>query len=432
MPDMLYRQLIELSDDCVKQLDLEGRILAVNEPGLKLLGATAAQLVGRAWDTMWPIAAQPVVAAACEAARLGRSSRFVAETVDADVRRWWTVLTGPLRDMSGTVVGIGAVSRDITQRLQLEEAMDTLNESLRERLTMAERSVRYSDEQAAVLENELEAATKAILAVDEANTVLQAELDGAEVARRAAERIANQSQKAAAVGQMVAGLAHDFNNNLQTIMSALEALSASESSMSAKQQRFLAYAEQAARHASGNAKRLLAFSRSHPYQPEYLDLWAVVSEVLPLISATLGAKVTVQADPYSEALHTFADPHAFQQALMNLAINARDACDGCGTIVVRLGEESVPEGQISSTLGEGEYVFVELTDDGAGMSAEVLERMFEPFFTTKPEGKGTGLGMAQVLGFAQQASGTARIVSEVGKGTTVRLLFPKVSMLVEA
>lgn len=402
MADMPYRQLIELSDDCVKYLDLDGRIVAVNQPGLSLLGSTAEQLAGNLWETLWPEPSKAAVARACAAAREGNTTRFVAYTGDTQAPRWWSALVGPLRNDLGAVAGIGAVSRDITQRLLLEEAMDSLNDSLRKRLGLA----------------------------DQMNVVLQEERDGADIARRAAERIATQSQKTAAIGQLVAGLAHDFNNNLQTIMSALDGLSSSADAMAPSQQRYLTYAEGAARHAAGNAKRLLAFSREHPYDPEYLELWSVVADVLPLIGATLGKAVTVRAEPFPTELHTFADRHAVQQALMNLAINARDACEAGGTLLLRLGEQTVSEEHDSPAQAEGHYVFIELVDDGAGMSDDVLDRMFEPFFTTKPEGKGTGLGMAQVLGVMRQASGTANITSKLGQGTTVRLLFPRTDAMV--
>ncbi|MGN6482365.1 two-component system sensor histidine kinase NtrB [Luteibacter sp.] len=424
MAYQLHRQLLELSDDCVKQLDLDGRIRSVNEPGLRLLGASAAELEGRSWEVLWPIAGRPAVQRACAAARQGQATRFIGETIQGERRRWWTVFTGPLRDEHGTVVGIGAVSRDISDRLQFEDAMDMLNARLQHRLDRAERSVRTGDEHAAALEAALDAATEAVEEGHAAQSSLREKLDLAEVARLAAEQIALQTQKSAAVGQMVAGLAHDFNNNLQTIMTALETLAASPLEMTAQQARYFSFAEQAARLASVNVRRLLAFSRSHPYAPEHRDLGALLDEVLPLIIGTLGSRFTVQAVRSDAALPVFADPHAFHQALMNLAMNARDACGGAGRIALRTGREVIPV----DGADEGahpDYVYVELSDDGDGMSEDVLARVFEPFFTTKAAGKGTGLGLAQVLGFAQQAGGTSRILSEVGAGTTVRLVFPR-------
>lgn len=225
-------------------------------------------------------------------------------------------------------------------------------------------------------------------------------------------------------------MAHDLNNNLQTLITALDALMLAED-LSPRQVRFSGHAMTAARQAATMTRRLLAFSRKHPYQPERLDLVAVITEVLPMVEGTLGPDMRVEVEAFPHPLPVFADGHLVQQGVLNLRVNARDACEGRGTIRVHFGVEQIA-GDLSGDLREGTYVFAEVADDGPGMTEEVREKLFQPFFTTKAPGKGTGLGMAQVMAAVRQAGGTVRVTTALGEGTRVRLLLPRARDLAHA
>jgi PAS domain S-box len=422
------QQLIDLAQDCVKRLDLEGHIRSVNAQGVVLFGVeNAAALIGRAWWTLWPADFQPTAIGAVEGACAGRTSRFIGATIgddDNDERRWWSVAVGPLSDADGRITGIGAVSRDITERVHLEASLNAINDALRERLVEAQCTIDRVERRERALTEELTSAERAVVASDRENLDLHDRLDLAAMAQSAAERVAQQAQKGEAIGQLVAGLSHDFNNNLQTVISALDALITLDE-LTPRSARFAGFALTAARHAEVMSRRLLAFTRVHPYEPAPLDLVQTVGDILPMMDGTLGRDMRVELVEPSEALPVFADGHSIQQGVMNLCVNARDACLGQGTIRVSFGTVRVDADAATVILPEGEYVYAEVEDDGPGMTEEVRERLFQPFFTTKPPGQGTGLGMAQVLGLMRQASGSVDVHTVLGQGTRVRLLFPR-------
>ncbi|UPG93839.1 two-component system sensor histidine kinase NtrB [Luteibacter aegosomatissinici] len=421
------QQLMDIAQDCVMQLDLAGQITAVNAPGVILLRLpNASAVIGRPWSALWPKEFQQTVADAVAAAATGRTTRFVAATEGADAqRRWWSVSVGPLTKPDASVEAIGTVSREITERVQLEASLDAINTTLRERLAAAQSTIASGVRRETGLRDELAIAERAVTASDRENADLHDRLDLAALAQFAAERVAQQAQKGEAVGQLVAGLSHDFNNNLQTVISALDALVAMDD-LTPQQGKFAGFALDAARHASVMSQRLLAFTRVHPYVPSHLDLVAVMADIVPMMAGTLGRGMRLEMDAGAGPLAVFADAHSIQQGLMNLCVNARDACEGNGTIRITFGAEHVDAEQASLVLPEGDYVFAEVADNGPGMPDEVKERLFQPFFTTKPAGQGTGLGMAQVLGLMRQASGSVEVQSQLGEGTRVRLVFPRV------
>ncbi|MDQ7996924.1 MAG: ATP-binding protein [Luteibacter sp.] len=434
MTDFLsqQQQLMDLAQDCVKRLDLEGRVLSVNVQGVALFGVeNAAALIGRAWWTLWPADFQPTAISALNAARSGRTSRFIgATTYDDDQRRWWSVAVGPLADDNGRITGIGAVSRDVTERVQLEASLDAINGTLRERLAEAQSTIDQAERRERALHEELTSAERTVVAVHQENAELHDRLDLAAMAQSAAERVAQQAQKGEAIGQLVAGISHDFNNNLQTVISALDALITLDE-LTPRSARYAGFALTAARHAALMSRRLLAFTRVHPYAPVSLDLVQTVGDILPMMDGTLGRDMRVELVEPTDALPIFADGHSIQQGVMNLCVNARDACQGRGTVRVTFGAARVEADAATVILPEGDYVYVEVADDGPGMTEEVRERLFQPFFTTKAPEKGTGLGMAQVLGLMRQASGSVEVQTTLGEGTRVRLLFPRSRMPVE-
>ncbi|MDF4025709.1 PAS domain-containing protein [Luteibacter sp. PPL201] len=412
----IFKQLLDLSQDCVKQLDLDGMVVAVNAPGVALLRLKDEHdLVGHAWVPMWPTAYQPVIAGALDAARAGERVHVTAVSeLPGQGERWWSIVVGPLADADGRVTSLGAISREITERVQVERSLDALNGALRDSLARTRQQLHQ-------VSREL---SEAISTGDEANVLLQQQLDLAEMARNAAEQVVSQSQKSEAIGQIVVGMGHDFNNNLQIVLSALEAIP-SVGELNPGQDRFLGFARAAAQHAALVSRRLLAFSRVHPFTPEHLDLATIVGEMVPLIRMTLGRDVAVTLTPAPEHLPTYADAHSIQQGLVNLCLNARDACQGSGTVAIRFGTQEVSGDEARAELGEGIYVFVDVEDDGTGMDEEVRERLFDPFFTTKHEGKGTGLGMTQVLAAVRQSGGGIDVQSTPGVGTRIRLLLPR-------
>jgi PAS domain S-box-containing protein len=432
MSELRVQQLMDLAHDGVMELDVDGRITALNDRSAAMLGIPDRLTgLGQSWSSLWPSENRLAAADAVAYARGGRATRFVATTVDPDeVRHWWSVSVGPLTDVNASITALGAVARDITERVRMEASLDAINEAMSERLAVAKRSLASGGRREVSLADDLARAERAVSVSDRANAVLRDRLDLASMAQGVAERAAEHAQKNEAIGQLVAGMAHDLNNDLQAVMSALDAVLSGDD-VTAKQEKFLGYALTAARQGSVMSRRLLGFSRKHPYQPERLDLGEVMAEVLPMVEGTLGPQMRVEVSSSPDPLPVFADGHLVQQGLLNLCVNARDACEGGGVIRLSFGTEHVAADPVNA-LPEGEYVFADVADDGPGMSDEVREKLFQPFFTTKPAGKGTGLGMAQVMGAMRHAGGTVVVTTALGEGTRVRLLFPRAKDAAEA
>jgi PAS domain S-box-containing protein len=248
--------------------------------------------------------------------------------------------------------------------------------------------------------------------------------------RRAAEEQLRQAQKMEAIGQLTGGVAHDFNNLLTAIIGNLEMLT-SLLPTGDPGRRFAEGALRAASRGSRLTEHLLAFSRRQEIRPEIVDLNKLVRENVVLCQKAVGDGIEIELSLPDEVWPCEIDPAQFGAAILNLAANARDAMSRSGRVtirtenVTRLGPDGVD--QLA-----GDYVLVSVTDNGCGMSAEVLERAFEPFYTTKEVGKGTGLGLSQVYGFAKQSGGAARIESELGRGTTVQIYLPRAAGRVRA
>lgn len=252
------------------------------------------------------------------------------------------------------------------------------------------------------------------------------ELEAQMAAREASEAALRQSQKMEAIGQLTGGIAHDFNNMLTGILSALDIIRMRlDMGRVDDLERFLDTATTSSQRAAALTQRLLAFSRRQSLDARQVEVKALIEAMQPLLRSSLDESVRIRIEVAAEPLHATLDSNQFESALLNLAINARDAMPKGGELVLRAFPLQVAEGE-RATVPAGQYAMVVVSDTGTGMPPEVVERAFEPFFTTKPIGKGTGLGMSMVYGFMQQSGGHIDIASAPGQGTTVSLFIPLV------
>lgn len=240
--------------------------------------------------------------------------------------------------------------------------------------------------------------------------------------RRESEKASLQAQKMEAVGQLTAGLAHDFNNLLQVVNGNLE-LAAGR----VDDERTLRYLQSARSAAERGAKltgQLLAFARKSRLDPRPIDVSTCVHGFVEVMESSIGTQVELQLSLRRSLPKAVLDPEQFEMAVLNIVINARDAMPSGGMVEIVTGKVRLNGDAAARGLTPGEYITVEVRDEGEGMPPHVIERAREPFFTTKGTGKGTGLGLAMASGFVQQSRGRLEIESEVGRGTVVRMLFP--------
>ncbi|HEY5081807.1 MAG TPA: CHASE3 domain-containing protein [Bauldia sp.] len=253
--------------------------------------------------------------------------------------------------------------------------------------------------------------------------------------RQQTEETLRQSQKLELVGQLTGGIAHDFNNLLTIIIGNLDTLKRRLSAPSAEQVAALKeslgapieLALKGARSAAQLTHRLLAYARRQPLEPTRLDLNRLVSTMSDLLTRTLGESINVETVLAGGLWRTFADANQVENALLNLAINARDAMKDGGRLTIETANSFLDDAYAArfGDVKPGQYVLLSVTDTGVGIPTEVMERVFEPFFTTKGDGEGSGLGLAMVHGFVKQTDGHVRIYSEVGQGTSVKIYLPR-------
>lgn len=258
--------------------------------------------------------------------------------------------------------------------------------------------------------------------ISERNAALAA-LQAEKAERLKTEAMLRQAQKMEAVGQLTGGIAHDFNNLLTIIVGNLERLD-KRFRDDPELHRSIRSAMEGASRGAALTQKLLAFGRRQPLAAETIDANALIDNIAELIRRAVGERVTVELDLDASLWPVDIDSNQLENALLNLAVNARDAMPDGGQLTISssnvLNPQTAEEGEI-----DGPYVMITVSDNGSGMPPDVLSRAFEPFYTTKPVGEGSGLGLSQVYGFVKQSSGHVDIISAPGMGTTIRIYLPR-------
>jgi PAS domain S-box-containing protein len=328
----------------------------------------------------------------------------------ADGEYGWAIDVGaPRLDERGEFHGhVGSVL-DITERKGIEDEREHLVGALSDLTNTLEARVGERTE-------ELAAANRALIAQIEE--------------RERVEEALRQAQKVEAIGQLTGGVAHDFNNLLTIIIGNLETLQrqlAKDAPDPARLDRAAGNALRGAQRAAALTQRLLAFSRRQPLSPRPIDANKLIAHMSELLRRSLGEAIAVETVLAGGLWRTHADPNELESAILNLAINARDAMPEGGRLTIETANIYLDERYATrhAEVAPGQYVVVAITDTGTGMSRDVLAQAFEPFFTTKEIGQGTGLGLSQVYGFVKQSGGHVKIYSEPGQGTTVKVYLPR-------
>jgi len=290
----------------------------------------------------------------------------------------------PTRDLEGRVDGIFVQATDVTDRSQAEHALQSLNATLEQRV------------------------------VDEVSE------------RMRTEDQLRQAQKMDAIGQLTGGIAHDFNNMLAVVIGALNLMQRRLNKGDTDVTRYIEAAIDGANRASALTQRLLAFSRQQPLNPVSLDVNVMVGQMTELLARTIGEHISIETVRGAGLWRTFADQVQLESAIINLAVNARDAMPDGGKLTIETANTAI-DARYGAEHGvaDGQYVVICVSDTGVGMSPEVMAQAFDPFFTTKEVGKGTGLGLSQVFGFVRQSGGHVKLYSEAGHGTTVKIYLPR-------
>ncbi len=366
-----FRLLVQgVTDYAIYMLDPGGHITNWNAGAERMKGYTADEITGQHFSRFYSeedrkagVPEQALATAAAAGKHETEGWRFRKD----GSRFLASVVVDPIRNETGTLIGFAKVTRDITERRQAQQALEQAREAL------------------------------------------------------------FQSQKMEAVGQLTGGIAHDFNNLLQAIGGSLEVIERRLAAGRSDVGSYAVAARAAVDRATALTQRLLAFSRRQPLKPELADLNAVVAGMQDLIRRSVGETVVVAAVPDPALWRCWVDINQVESALLNLAINARDAMPGGGRITIETANTVLDDAfaALEPRLEPGDYVRLTVTDTGTGMPPDVLNRVFEPFFTTKPIGQGTGLGLSQLYGFVRQSDGRVHIDSRVGHGTSVTVYLPR-------
>jgi PAS domain S-box-containing protein len=365
--ELSYRLLVEaIADYAIYMLDGLGQVTNWNPGAERIKGYRRHEIVGRHFSLFYTDEDRASGLPARALRTAAKEGRFENEgwRVRKDGSRFWAhVIIDPIRDPTGQLIGFAKITRDITERREAQIA--------------------------------LEAAREALV----------------------------QSQKLEAIGQLTGGVAHDFNNLLMAIIGSLE-LVRKRLPPDPRVTPLLDNAVQAAERGANLTQRMLAFARKQELKLEAVELGRLVDGVTGLLGQALGPSISIVASVSPELPPVHTDPAQLETALLNLAVNARDAMPNGGSIRILAEAEAVAAGSAIG-LPPGDYVRLSVTDSGQGMDEETLARATEPFFTTKGVGKGTGLGLSMVHGLAEQSGGRLTIQSTSGEGTVVELWLPR-------
>ncbi len=361
----ILQAVIEATPDAIFVKDLDGRYVVVNAAAAKFLGKTSAEIAGKNDLELYPEeTARRFMADDLRVLTTGEPQTFEGVATSALGTQAYMVTKGVYRDKSGRIAGTFGISHDMTELRQAQESLEHTREAL------------------------------------------------------------FRSQKMEAVGQLTGGIAHDFNNILAVILGNTELLRLYIPKDSPAYETTDAIMR-AAMHGKDLTGHLLAFSRRRLLNPQPVDVNALVDGIVRLLGRTLGATIRITTELAPDAGVAFVDPNALEAAVLNIALNARDAMPDGGSLTIRTAHVDVTKDPATEDdLRPGAYAVLALEDTGSGMSADVVARAFEPFFTTKSGGRGSGLGLSMVYGFAKQSGGMATIDSKPTQGTTVALYLP--------
>ncbi|WP_451984568.1 response regulator [Azospirillum endophyticum] len=351
-----------------------------------------------------------------------RNSRDLLAVVGADgvfraVNPAWTEILGYRPEDV-----VGCSYRQLVWSEDLEWTLGGHEEAVKRNLTNFENRYRHKDGTPRWISWHSSVEGDAIYAYGRHIT---AEKVQAEALRQAEEQL-RRAQKMEAVGQLTGGVAHDFNNLLQVIGGNLQLLLNDVGGNGRAADRVRNALSGVSRGAK-LASSLLAFARRQPLEPRVVNLGRLIRGLDDMLRRTLGEEIRIEVIGGGGLWNTMVDPAQVENALLNLAINARDAMKGHGQLTIEAGNAELDDAYVArhNDVQPGQYVMLAVTDTGSGMPPEVQERAFDPFFTTKPEGHGTGLGLSMVYGFVKQSGGHVKIYSEMGHGTTIRLYLPR-------
>jgi PAS domain S-box-containing protein len=366
----LFRLLVQsVTDYAIFMLDVRGHVASWNAGAQRIKGYAPEEIIGRHFSDFYTEADRAAGLPRTGLETATREGRWEHEgqRIRKDGTAFWAhVVIDAIRDDDGKLVGFAKVTRDITERRQ------------------------------------------------------------AEVALQQAQATMIRSQKLEAIGQLTGGVAHDFNNLLQVISGSLQLLSKDIAGNARAEMRVQSALAGVAR-GSKLASQLLAFARRQPLEPRVVNAGRLIKGMDEMLRRALGGEIEVETVIAGGLWNSLVDPDQLENAVLNLAINARDAMNGDGRLTIEASNAFLDDEYVRQhdELSAGQYVMIAVTDTGTGIPPDILERVYEPFFTTKAEDKGTGLGLAMVYGFLKQSGGHVKIYSEVGAGTTVKLYLPR-------
>lgn len=358
-----------IADYALYMLSPEGLIASWNLGAERMKGYTSEDVIGKHYSMVYTVQDQQagLPYKALEEART--QGRYEAQgwRVRKDGSRFWAnVVLDAIRDESGNLLGFVKISRDVTEQLQQQQALEEARGQLA------------------------------------------------------------QAQKMEAVGQLTGGIAHDFNNLLTAILGNAEMLDRTQGVLTTEARARLATIRETAERGAALTHRLLTFARKQALQPRDTDLNKLVTGMTELIQRTLPESIALETVLGAGLWRTNVDQNQLENVLLNLVVNARDAMPAGGWLTIETANTYIDDEYARlNEVKAGQYVLLAITDSGSGMPPDVMARAFEPFYTTKPEGQGTGLGLSQAFGFVKQSDGHIKLYSEIGQGTTIKIYLPR-------